>query len=236
MANPQKENGSTMIANEVLEMIYGCDLKAREMKVLLFVIRKTWGWHKKEDTISYGQIVKACNIDRRSAVRGVKELEEKNILIIKKGYINEYKFNKNYDEWVGGEKTLLGGEKTLVSNDPLPSVKQPPTLGGEMTLKLGGEMTPTKYNKYNITKETITKESTFSKIKDLNEFDLEEISTAYSVPISFVASKLDDLQNYCESTGKRYRNYKSALRNWVKKDAIKIRKEEHGKSKIVFIE
>lgn len=62
-----------------------------------------------------------------------------------------------------------------------------------------------------------------------------EIAEMYQVPVPFVASKWDDLRNYCESTGKRYRNYQATLKNWVKKDALEIRKGEHGKSKITVI-
>ena len=67
------------------------------------------------------------------------------------------------------------------------------------------------------------------------EKDFLEISEKYLVPESFVRSKWDDLLNYCESKGKKYKNYKSALSSWVKKDAIEIKKEKHGKSKIRFI-
>lgn len=47
-----------------------------------------------------------------------------------------------------------------------------------------------------------------------------QIAYTYKVPISFVFSKWDDLENYCLSTGKRYKDYTATLKNWVKKDAI----------------
>ena len=43
MANPQKEKGSTMIANEVLEKICSFPFTGRELKVLFFIIRKMIG-------------------------------------------------------------------------------------------------------------------------------------------------------------------------------------------------
>lgn len=56
---------------------------------------------------------------------------------------------------------------------------------------------------------------------------MQEIADLYQVPLAFVESKWDDLQNWCLAKGKKYTDYTAALRNWVKNDAIKIRKEDH---------
>lgn len=72
-------------------------------------------------------------------------------------------------------------------------------------------------------------------LEDITVEDLDEIAALYRAPRSFVDSKLDDLYNYCEKTGKTYKDYKAALRDWVKKDALSIRKEQHDKSKLVLI-
>jgi Zn-dependent peptidase ImmA (M78 family) len=73
------------------------------------------------------------------------------------------------------------------------------------------------------TKETITKETIqkkYTSIKSLNDDTFEEIAKKYNVPIAFVLSKFEDLQNYCSRKGKKYKNYKAALEFFVKKDAI----------------
>lgn len=70
---------------------------------------------------------------------------------------------------------------------------------------------------------------------ELSEEDFIEVSQAYDVPLPFVLSKWDDIKNYCDSTGKKYKDYKAALRHWVKKDAMSIRKEEYGKSKLTVV-
>jgi len=41
MANPQIEDGYTRIANEILENLIAFDLSGQEVRVALFVIRKT---------------------------------------------------------------------------------------------------------------------------------------------------------------------------------------------------
>lgn len=60
----------------------------------------------------------------------------------------------------------------------------------------------------------------YSSIKDLKEIDLLEIASDYKVPVSFVYSELDSMKNWLGAKGKKYKNYKLALRNWVKKGAI----------------
>lgn len=90
--------------------------------------------------------------------------------------------------------------------------------------------------KYSIVKDSIGKEKRNTLVSINSEDTFKEIAEAYKVPISFVQSKYEDLVNYCESTGKTYKDYLAALRNWVKKDAEKIKldsyKEKHGESRL----
>lgn len=62
----------------------------------------------------------------------------------------------------------------------------------------------------------------YSSIHDLDESDVLEISQRYSVPVAFVESKVDDMLNWHESTGKVRKNWKATLANWVKRDALEI--------------
>lgn len=74
-----------------------------------------------------------------------------------------------------------------------------------------------------------------NKIEDIKEEDILSISADYKVPESFVRSKIDDIKNYTASTGKKYKDYVATLRNWVKKDALLIKKEVYGQSKVGHI-
>ncbi len=75
-------------------------------------------------------------------------------------------------------------------------------------------------------KKIYKRKSKYSSIKSIGEKEIKEKAEKYQVPIAFVKSKIDDLENYCERTGRRYKNYLAALDNFVKKDAMKIRKEQ----------
>lgn len=73
------------------------------------------------------------------------------------------------------------------------------------------------------------------KLEDITKQQIQHLADEYEVPIAFVLSKIDDIRNYCASTGKKYKDYYATLRKWTKKDAISIRKEEYGKSKITIV-
>lgn len=81
----------------------------------------------------------------------------------------------------------------------------------------------------------IVKRESFSRIEDIQQSDMQEIAGEYGAPLSFVMSKLDDMKNHVEGKGIEYKNYKAMLKTWVKKDAMDLRKEADGRSKIAYV-
>lgn len=75
------------------------------------------------------------------------------------------------------------------------------------------------------------------KREDITKKVIEEISTKYSVPLSFVSSKFDDLCNWeDEKPGRmRGRNWKMTLMNWVKRDSAKITQEEKSHARRITV-
>lgn len=98
MASPQKENGYTPIANELLEKLGSLKLLGSEFQVIFCIFRKTYGWSKKEDRISLSQFEKFTKLSRPTVVSVLKNMIE-NCLIVKEN--ESYKFNKNWEEWGG---------------------------------------------------------------------------------------------------------------------------------------
>lgn len=97
MASPQTENGYTAIANELLERLYHCPLNGSEFRVCLMVLRKTYGYKKKDDWISLTQFEKGTGLKRANICRTLKELVA-NKLLLKSG--KTLRFNKNYEQWL----------------------------------------------------------------------------------------------------------------------------------------
>lgn len=112
MANPQKENGYTPIANEILEKLVNTSLLGAEFQVLLFIIRKTYGYHKKQDRISFTQFEKATGLSRQTINKTIKNLISKGMIV--KIYLPEnnlgYTFIKDHEKWVVKTHLLVKGK------------------------------------------------------------------------------------------------------------------------------
>lgn len=109
MANPQKENGFTPIANEILDKIVNTALLGSELQVLFFIIRKTYGYHKKKDRISLTQFEKGTGLSRPTIVKTLKNLMSRN-MIVKVALPDEgieYTFQKNHEQWVVNTAKLV---------------------------------------------------------------------------------------------------------------------------------
>ena len=64
------------------------------------LLRKTYGWNKKEDAISLSQFGVATGIKRPHICRALKELSLKQIVTqLGNGYITKYMFQKDFDKW-----------------------------------------------------------------------------------------------------------------------------------------
>ena len=103
MANPQKENGYTPIANELLEAVYMSEFTATELKMLLFVMRYTYGFSREEHQFSLTFISKGIGISKRYVSMSAAKLIEDNILTVIHTHSGTQgrvvKLNKNYDNW-----------------------------------------------------------------------------------------------------------------------------------------
>jgi phage replication O-like protein O len=98
---PQLEDGHTRIANELLEAIISFDFSKRQYKVVLFVLRKTYGWNKKADVMSLSQIMEGTGLDRANCSRTLAELGEMKVLLKQQQAAgNLVELNKKYKQWV----------------------------------------------------------------------------------------------------------------------------------------
>jgi len=101
------EDGTTPIANLLLEAIAIAKLTGREKGILLLLCRKTYGWQEngkrlKETSLSIGNCAKALEIHQRTAQKLLAGLAEKKIVsrdFSKPGYGYTYSINTRVGEW-----------------------------------------------------------------------------------------------------------------------------------------
>ena len=112
MASPQKENGFTAIANEILERLVKTCLLGAEYQVVFFLLRKTYGYQKKDDIISLTQFQKGTGLSRPTVVKTLKNLIAR-CMVVKTSLPHSqisFRFNKDYDSWVVNTSKLVKGK------------------------------------------------------------------------------------------------------------------------------
>ena len=90
------DDGYTRIANELLEAIASADLTARQLKLMLAYVRKTYGFNKKTDRIADEQIAQLTGLSRQNVNKAKKELISMNCLYLDGSKIG---VNKEVSAW-----------------------------------------------------------------------------------------------------------------------------------------
>lgn len=143
MASPQKENGYTAIANELLDVLCQLHLSGNEWSYILAVLRKTYGFQKKEDWISNSQIVQMTGMRKERVSEAKRSLISKGIVTENR---NKISLQKDHEKWAELRKTV-----TAVTENRNKSYGKPYTQKK---------------------KETITKEISKTDVLQLNEKDM----------------------------------------------------------------
>ena len=106
MANPQRENGYTAIANEIMDALCRMHPGGSEGQVLWAILRKTYGWGKRSDRISISQLSEITGLARRTVIYALQNLEAKKMVVVTRSRIdarndvNVIEFQKDHELWV----------------------------------------------------------------------------------------------------------------------------------------
>lgn len=126
-SKPQVENGYTRIADELLEALIKIRIPGQAMQVLLFIIRKTYGFNKKQDAISLSQFEAGTGLSKPRICHCLDKLSEINI-ITKNGNMatTKYSINKHYSTWkpLPKKETIAkkGNKSCQKRKSPLPNM------------------------------------------------------------------------------------------------------------------
>ena len=114
-----EEKEFTKMDNKILEQLIKTPLSGQEFRIILLILRKTWGWHKEEDYIALSQIQKELNICKTRASQIINRLQLMKIVTVTEninGLTKRYCFNKQFEEWIPLRKSVTVTEKR---NQPL---------------------------------------------------------------------------------------------------------------------
>jgi len=105
--SPQVEDGHIKIANELFEAIMAFPFKQTTLRVLLAVLRKTYGYGKKEDDLSASQIgMLLGDMKRQHITTALNELAAMGVISKRPGkYGSLVGINKDYSRWIASPKS-----------------------------------------------------------------------------------------------------------------------------------
>jgi len=100
MASPQIEHGYTRIAHELLEHLIIKISDINYLRIMLYIIRYTYGFHKKITITNYSTMAGALNLTEEELKTILTQMEFLGlILYTKDGKQCVLGIEKNYDQW-----------------------------------------------------------------------------------------------------------------------------------------
>lgn len=237
MASPQKENGYTPIANELLEALAKINLSGTHFAMIFVVMRKTYGFQKKEDSISIDQFVKMLGVSRRTVIYSIQDLEAKRILFVRrsrkneKNNVNIISLNKDYEKWVvqNSAPQVENNRAKANQNKKSSSAKlQQQEVSGAKLSNLVVQnyaenvqsFAPTKetlYTKETLTKETIRTSVSFGELGMVKLTDDEYGKLCEKLGKSVADSLIEELDLYISSKGARYKSHYATVLGWARR-------------------
>ncbi len=194
MAKPQLEDGYTPIANEIMEALSKIRIPGEAGQCLHFIIRKTYGYGKKEDWISLSQFVDGTNLLKPTVSRALRKLLGMNMIIKKDNAIGvTYGLQKDCDKWKPLSKKI-----TVIEKDNKGSTKK--IIGGS-TKKIP---TVNRYYKRNITKDK-------EPIDKFNSWVKENQDKIYHIAFNLVGYQFKEGSDYDKMVREEIRK----MRAWI---------------------
>jgi len=249
-ASPQLEDGYTRIANELFEAVLGYGFTQRQILVLLTVLRKTYGYGKKEDDMSAAQIGQICNTGRNHVTEVIGQLVALNVLTRAPGIFGlTLGINKNHKSWakvVPKKDTLsrIGTTKDSVDPVVLPKELSSPKSGlvpdqDKDSPNLGQVGSPNLgHTKENLSKETQKKvrvartEALFvdwvasckAAGEDLVREDdpIFDYAEKQKLPMSFVRYAWLEFRRKSIEGGKKQKDWRAHFRNAVRENWYRL--------------
>lgn len=123
--SPQVEDGHLKIANELFEAIMAFPFGKNELRVLLAVLRKTYGYGKKEDDLSASQLGALLGTMARPHITtALNVLATMGVIHKRPGkYGSIVGINKDYSRWNASTKSVQGGSTETVHPTSTDSVQ-----------------------------------------------------------------------------------------------------------------
>jgi phage replication O-like protein O len=233
MAAPQIENGYTRIANELLEAVCRLNISGSEMRILLYIIRRTYGFNRIYAEMPLTEIAEAVGMKTTHVSRALKKLREINLIELhpSKGIKPQtISIVKDYQKWAVESCTeLLLPKMVTVTNSGNPSI----TNFGNPSITNFGNPTITNFGNhtYKENKERYKERGKESRPPSgrygncfLSQSQYDELVSSFGKET--VDRYIDKVDCHVQSTGKRYSDFSAVIRKWIVEDGADKKQQQ----------
>ena len=239
MADPQLHNGYTKIANELLEALCRINVSGNEMRILLYIIRRTYGFNRSYAEMPLSEISAAVGIRKNHVSEVLNRLSAKNIIELhsNRGIKPQtISIVKNYEKWAVESCAVLPFLKTGTvpenRNPTIPEIGNPtvPENRNPTIPEIGN---PTYKEKKENIKERVKERTPRGDYGNvfLSDDEINKLNQDYGE--DNIRTYIQKVDNYVQSKGRPYSDYAATLRSWLDKDGIK--KSDFDASKYEFL-
>ena len=105
MSEIDLNNGYVRIANRLLEVIYSSSFNATQLKILMMVMRYTYGFNRKSHSLSITFMAKGTGMSKRYISKELGKLIDGKVINVISSHTTtesrEISINKDYKTWIG---------------------------------------------------------------------------------------------------------------------------------------
>lgn len=217
MASPQKENGYTAIANELLQSICAAKFNGTQYKIVLCIMRYTYGFSRKSHSLSISFISKVTGVSKRYISAELQRLVEQNVVSVLSDHTDTTSrvlaLNKDYKKWFASG-TIVHQMKSCSPDEP-----EQDTTDEELFTTTGEELF-IQENKL----KTKLKTSIYGEFENVRLTDEEYGKLSARLP--GFEKRIEDLSLYLAQTGKKYKSHYATILSWARKDGVELKKPE----------
>ena len=232
----QVEHGHIKIATELLEFMCSFRIPGAERQTFDAVMRKTWGWKKKEDQIPNSQLVAITGMSKANVSRALRLLIEHKLVNVQN---NKLSINKNYTDWkpfyYNNKQRFVNDQDNRVVNDQDTTVND---QDNKLLTTRMDSIATTKATTQKLSKKAVSADSFFSSFMEsenevvcakATEFDVRPKDIAYCARMAMEWYRGKETENHTgiwwDSSFNRWIT-RSIRRHELKTNADKVAEEK----------
>lgn len=227
MASPQTENGFTRIANELIEAVCRLKISGAELRILLYIIRRTYGFGCISAEITRSSIADAVCMNEVNVSRVIRKLRDGGIIyqqFIGRNGRQVLGIQKDYCKWSfmpdNEDKTLPPIDENVNESKELEADDNAKPIDETHNEKHKNMMhTDKKMNK----KECMSHYGRYGNVA-LTKEEYDGILRDYGASVT--ADYIQRVDTHSQAHNKRYARYEPIIRQWLENDNVKKAAED----------